>query len=389
MQESALRGVAAVVGVAESDLGEVPEDIYPIDLAAQAAVAAADDAGVKLSEIDGVFGIIPGLMPNLSISEYLGLKPRLMGGANIGGSSFVSYLLHAAMALYSGQCQNVLIVYGSTPRADAKRGVVAPVASEFPNYQAAYRPRDPITGYALAAMRHMYEFGTAREHLAEVAVAARAWALLNPAAFSHSAGPLTVSDVLCSRMIASPLTTRDCCLVTDGGGALVLTTAERARSLRKPPAYVLGVGEATTHRQISQMPDLTRTAATMSSRNAYAMAKVKPSDIGVVELYDAFTINTIMLLEDLGFCKKGEGGPFVSGGRIAPGGALPVNTNGGGLSYCHPGMFGIFTIIEAVRQLRGEAYGRQVHGAEVALAHGNGGQLSSQVTAILGTGATL
>ena len=232
----------------------------------------------------------------------------------------------------------------------------------------------------------MHQFGTTREQLAEVAVAARQWALLNPVAWEKK--PLTVADVLAARMVSYPFTVRDICLVTDGGGAIVMTAAERARSLAKPPAYVLGCGSAITHANISSMPDLTVTGALASGRQAYAMARLGPADIDVLELYDAFTINTVLFLEDLGFCAKGEGGRFVADGRIAPGGSLPVNTNGGGLSYCHPGMYGLFLLIEAVRQLRGECGERQVP-CETAIAHGNGGVLSSQSTVILGTAATV
>jgi acetyl-CoA acetyltransferase len=233
----------------------------------------------------------------------------------------------------------------------------------------------------------MYEFGTTREQLAAVAVAAREWALMNPAAWEKK--PLTIEGVLSARMVSYPFTVRDCCLVTDGGGAIIVTSAERARSLKKKPAYVLGCGQSVTHANISSMPDLTVTGALASGQAAYRMAGLGPEDVDAVELYDAFTINTILFLEDLGFCKKGEGGAFVSGGRIAPQGSLAVNTNGGGLSYCHPGMYGLFLLIEAVRQLRGECGPRQVKDCEVALAHGNGGVLSSQATVILGTEATL
>jgi acetyl-CoA acetyltransferase len=201
--------------------------------------------------------------------------------------------------------------------------------------------------------------------------------------------PLSIDEVLASRMVSYPFTVRDCCLVTDGGGAIVLTSAARARALRKPPAYVLGCGQSITHASISNMPDLTVTGAAASGQAAYQMAKLGPSDVDVLQLYDAFTINTILFLEDLGFCKKGEGGGFVSDGRIAPKGGLPVNTNGGGLSYCHPGMYGLFLLIEAVRQLRGECDARQVKDCEVAIAHGNGGVLSSQATVILGAPTTL
>jgi acetyl-CoA acetyltransferase len=229
----------------------------------------------------------------------------------------------------------------------------------------------------------MHEFGTTREQMADVAVAARAWAQLNPEAFMRE--PLTREGVFASRMVSDPLTVRDCCLVTDGGGAYVLVSAERARHLKRKPVYVLGNATAVWNRQISSMPDLTVTSASQSGREAYAMAGLGAKDMDVVALYDAFTINTILFLEDLGFCPKGEGGRFVENGAIAPGGRLAVNTNGGGLSCTHPGMYGIFALIEAVRQLRGDCGERQVKGAKTALAHGNGGMLSSQSTAILGT----
>jgi acetyl-CoA acetyltransferase len=233
----------------------------------------------------------------------------------------------------------------------------------------------------------MHCYGTTREQMAAVAVAARQWALLNPVAWEKK--PLTIAEVLAARMVSYPFTVRDICLVTDGGGAIVMTAPDRARALKKPPVYVLGCGQAITHANISSMPDLTVTGALASGREAYAMAGLGPADIDVVELYDAFTINPILFLEDLGFCPKGEGGRFVEDGRIAPGGSLPVNTNGGGLSYCHPGMYGLFLLIEAVRQLRGECGGRQVKDCRTAIAHGNGGVLSSQSTVILGTAATV
>jgi len=233
----------------------------------------------------------------------------------------------------------------------------------------------------------MHQYGTTREQLAEVAVAARQWALMNPAAWEKK--PLSVEEVLASRMVSHPLTVRDCCLVTDGGGAIVMTSGERAKTLKKQPVYPIGYGEGLSHHSISGMADLTVTGAAVSGPRAYAMAGLKPADIDVVELYDAFTITPILFLEDLGFCPKGEGGRFVSGGRIAPGGELPVDTNGGGLSYCHPGMYGLFILIEAVRQLRGECGERQVKDAETALVHGNGGVLSSQITCILGGPSTI
>jgi acetyl-CoA acetyltransferase len=241
--------------------------------------------------------------------------------------------------------------------------------------------------YAMATARHMHEFGTTREHLAEVAVAARSWARLNPEATRRE--PLSIAEVLEAPILVDPLTAHDCCLVSDGGAAAILVSAERARDFPAPPAYLLGIGVATTHDQFLAMPDLTTTAAAKSAPRAYSMAGLGAKDVDVVELYDAFTINTILAMEDLGFCAKGEGGRFVAGGGIAPGGRLPVNTNGGGLSCVHPGQYGLFTITEGVRQLRGQAGERQVKDAQVALCNGNGGVLSSQVTALLGTGATL
>jgi acetyl-CoA acetyltransferase len=379
------RGGAAIVGVAESDLGEVGPGFTPLDLIGQATDRALADAGLNKEDVDGLFSASAYYsMATVSAGEYLGIRPRYSDATNMGGSSFVSHLLHAAAALEAGLCEVALVIYASTQRSGGGfRGV-----SDPPNpYEAPYGPRYPVSMYALAASRHMHEYGTTREQLAEVAVAAREWAKLNPKAFKRD--HLTVEDVLASRMISSPLSLLDCCLVTDGGGALVVTSAERAKDLRKAPVYLLGAGEAHWHRNISQMPDLTVTAAVDSGPRAYEMAGVGPESVDVAMLYDAFTINPILFLEDLGFCEKGEGGAFVEGGRIAPGGELPVNTNGGGLSYNHPGMYGLLLLVEAVRQLRGECGERQVGGAEVALAHGNGGVLSSQVTAVLGSANAL
>jgi len=323
-------------------------------------------------------------MTTLALCEYLGVKPRYHDGTNIGGSSFMSMVAHAQAAIQSGLCEVALITYGSTQRSMGRANVAAPDVNP---YESPYRPIYTSSSYALAASRHMHQYGTTREQLAHIAVAARQWALLNPSAWEKQ--PLTIDEVLGARMISSPLTVRDCCLVTDGGGALIMTSAERAADLGSRPAYVLGVGEDLSHYSISSMPDLTVTGAARSGAAAYAMAGLRPRDIDVVEVYDAFTITTLLFLEDLGFCPKGEGGRFVADGAIAPGGVLAVNTNGGGLSYGHPGMYGVFVLIEAVRQVRGEAGRRQVSGCETAIAHGNGGTLSSQSTVILGSAATM
>ena len=384
-QHGLKRGACAITGVAESDLGEVAAGLSPLDLMGQAAQRALADAGLSLRDVDGLFATTSqSRMPTLALAEYLGIRPRYHDGTNIGGCSFMSMVAHAQAAIQAGLCEVALIAYASTQRSLGRANVAAPDVNP---YESPYRPLYTASSYALAASRHMHEYGTTREQLAQVAVAARDWALLNSQAWEKE--PLTVADVLGSRMVRRPLTVRDCCLVTDGGGAIIVTSAERAKTLRKRPAYVLGVGEDLGHYSISNMPDLTVTGAVRSGAAAYAMAGLKPADIDLVQVYDAFTITTLLFLEDLGFCPKGEGGRFVADGAIAPGGQLPVNTSGGGLSYCHPGMFGIFVLIEAVRQLRGEAGRRQVTGCNTAIAHGNGGTLSAQSTVILGTQATL
>ncbi len=379
------RGGAAIVGAAESDIGQVGPGFNVIDLMAQGITRALDDCGLQLKDVDGLISSCTQSRTSpLNLAEYLGISPAFIDGTIIGGSSFMFHIQHAMAALQLGLCNVAVIAYGSTQRSIGRQNASV---REINPYETPYRPFLPSTAYALAASRHMHEFGTTREQMAEVAVAARQWALKNPIAWEKK--PVTVKEVLAARMVSYPFTVRDICLVTDGGGAIVLVSPERAKSLKKKPVYVLGQGQHITHANISSMPDLTVTGALPSGRQAYAMAGLEPKDIDVLELYDAFTINTILFLEDLGFCKKGEGGAFVSGGRIAPGGSLPVNTNGGGLSYCHPGMYGLFLLIEAVRQLRGECGDRQVAGAETAIAHGNGGVLSSQSTVILGTEATL
>jgi acetyl-CoA acetyltransferase len=386
MSSNSIRGSAAIVGAALAGMGEAPGRSSE-EIAVEASVKALAEAGLRTRDVDAVFGSLPGNSNPLSgllIAEMLGLQPKITENNRTGGSTFLSYTLMAAMALREGLCETALIFYGSNQRTSAGK-LISSVKPFL--YEAPYAPIFPATSYALAASRHMHEYGTTREQLADVAVAARAWANLNPDAFMR--GPLSIADVLGSRMVSSPLTVRDCCLVTDGGAALVMTSAARARDLPKKPVYLLGAAAATTHMNIVAMPNLTETGAVDSGRRAYAMAGVRPDDIDVVELYDAFTINTILFLEDLGFCRKGEGGAFVAGGAIAPGGRLPVNTNGGGLSCVHPGMYGMFTLVEAVQQLRGEAGQRQVKNAQLALCHGNGGVLSSQITNILGTEATL
>jgi acetyl-CoA acetyltransferase len=372
------RGKTAIVGASTFGLGAMP-GWSSIELATQASKLALVDAGLSLSDVDALFICTPDdYLAGLTFAEALGLRPKFTDNNRTGGSAFMSHVITAALMLNAGMIDTALIAHGSNQRSGAGGKLVSAARSSI--WEAPYDPLFPVSSYALAAARHMYVFGTTREHLAHVAVAARGWANQNPEAFAK--GPLSIDDCLNARMISTPLSAKDCCLVTDGASAIVMTRADRARNLKRSPVAVLGAAAATSHSQISSMPDLTVTAAAESGRRAYAMAGVGPDDIDVVGLYDAFTINTILFLEDLGFCPKGEGGRFVASGAIAPGGILPVNTNGGGLSCAHPGMYGLLSIVEAVRQLRGDA-ASQIQGAELALVHGNGGTLSSQATVIL------
>lgn len=379
-----IRGKTAIVGMGTAGIGEAP-GFSAMELLGLSVRAALDDAGMKLSDIDAVFAATSShAFASMSVTEYLGLKPKYFDSTNVGGSSFEMHLLQASLALEAGLCDVALICYGSNQRTAGGRLVSM---SEPQWHETAYHPRHPITAYALATSRHMHQYGTRREDLADVAVAARQWANLNPEAFAR--GPLTREDVLSKRMVSDPLTSADCCLVTDGAAACILVRADRAKDFPKPPVYFLGAAGANWHRSIQAMPDLTVTAASESGPRAFEMAGLSHSDVDLVMVYDAFTINTILFLEDLGFCPKGEGGRFVRDGRIAPGGELAVNTNGGGLSCVHPGMYGMFLIAEGVAQIRREAGERQLKKADIALLHGNGGTLSSQVTAFLGSEATL
>ncbi|MEM6945465.1 MAG: acetyl-CoA acetyltransferase, partial [Pseudomonadota bacterium] len=365
-----------------------------MELMAEAVGRALDDAGIDLGEVDGLFAATSfHSMAAMSLAEHLGIRPAFSDGSNIGGSSFMAQALMAAMALEAGLCNVAVIAYGSNQRT---AGGFKSISEPMP-FEAAYGPRNPITAYALATSRYMHEFGATRAQIAEVAVAARAWALLNPEAFMHEAGALSVEDVLGARAISDPLGKLDCCLVTDGGAAIVMVRADRAKDAARPPVYLLGAAVEHHHRMISAMPDLTVTAAAASGARAFAMAGYGPGDVHTAQLYDAFTINTLLFLEDLGFCGKGEAAGFVADGRIAPGGALKVNTNGGGLSCVHPGMYGLFVTIEALRQIRAslgvdEGFrqpGGWVEGARLSVAHGNGGVLSSQATCIWGAAETV
>jgi acetyl-CoA acetyltransferase len=373
-------GRTAIVGAATFGVGQSP-GLESMDMTVRASLLALADAGLPLSAVDALFVAQPqDTLAGLSFADYLGLRPKITDCNRSGGSAFMLQLEHAALALDAGYCDVALIAYGSN-QASASGALVQTSKNAY--WDAQYKPVRPISAYALAAARHMHQYGTSKRQLAEVAVAARRWAQLNPEACARE--PLSLDDVVNARLVSDPLGTRDCCLVTDGAAAIVMTRADRARDCAKRPVYALAAAASVTHADISSMPDLTVTGAVESGARAYAQAGVTAADIDVVQVYDAFTINTILFLEDLGFCAKGEGGHFVENGAIAPGGRLAVNTSGGGLSYCHPGMFGLFTLVESVRQLRGECGERQVADATLALAHGNGGLLSSQATVILGT----
>jgi acetyl-CoA acetyltransferase len=378
------RGKSAIVAAATYGMGEAP-GFNSMDLAVSASVRALDQVGLKPGDVDGLFiGLPDDFLSGLSFAEYLGIQPKLTENNRTGGSAFLTHAMWAALAIEVGQCEVALIAYGSNQRTSAG-GLISALRPS--PYEAPYKLGRPVGAYALAASRYVHEYGLKREQLGEVAIAARRWAQLNPDAFMRD--PLTMDDYLKARMVSDPISVRDCCLVTDGAAAVVMVSAARAKDLARRPVYLLGAAAATDHKDITSMPDLTTTAAKQSGARAFAQAGVKPSEIDVVELYDAFTINTLLFLEDLGFCGKGEAGAFVEGGRIAPGGQLPVNTNGGGLSCVHPGMYGLFTMVEATQQLMGQAGERQVDGARLALAHGNGGELSSQATLVLGTEETL
>lgn len=385
------RGAAAVVGVADEVSPTGVIDVPLRELEAGVITAALADAGLSLRDVDGLCTCTGGaLMHSVELAEYLGITPRFTDATQTGGASYGLYVEHAAAAIAAGEAETVVIVYASTPRAARKRGekglgvFATPERLEWEN---PFGVMLPISAYALAANRHMATFGTTAAQLAQIAVDTRRWAAMNPRAYLRET--ITIDDVLDSGFIAEPLHKLECCLVTDGAAALVVTSAERARDLAKPPAFVLGAASAASHAMISQMPDLTVTPGAVSGPAAFRAAGLTPADIDVVELYDSFTITVLLALEDLGFCPKGEGGPFVADGALEPGGTLPGQTSGGGLAYTHPGAFGAFLLVEATRQLRGECGERQVPEAKTAVAHGIGGVLSATSTVILGTEATL
>jgi len=378
-------GRTAVVGAYEHPTRFAP-DKTAYQLHAESARGALEDAGLKITDVDALFTSGVGPIGILSLANHLNLRPSYVDSQAIGGSSFVSHCVHAAAAIAAGLCQVALVTYGSTAASERfaiGTGAGGHVMDPPDSFEAPFGPTI-VGSYAMVAQRHMHEYGTTSEQLAEIAVTMRKHAGLNPHAKYRD--PITVEDVLASRIISSPLHLLDCCMISDGGGALVLTSIERARDLGRPPVVILGGAEAVRHSEIGRR-DLLDIAARQSGPLAFARAGVKPADVDVALIYDSYTITVLATLEALGFCALGEGGAFVSGGRIALGGDLPVNPDGGGLSSNHPGMRGIFLVIEATRQLRGEGGPRQVDGARLALVHGTGGMLGqrhSGVTMLLG-----
>ncbi|NKZ03465.1 acetyl-CoA acetyltransferase [Actinomadura latina] len=377
----------AIVGAAECDLGVTNRSI--LGLQAQAVKRALDDAGLALRDVDGVATTGVSRFSATQLADYFGIEPRWTDSTYAGGSAFEMFVARATQAIQAGQAKTVVISFASNQRSARSRSLGGVIEDHTPEaqFETPYGPLYPLSYYAMAAQRYLHTYGKSREQLAEIAVAAREWALLNPAAFRYGKGPLTAADVLGAAMISSPLTALDCCLVTDGGGAIVLTSLERARDLRRTPVEVLGYGERTTNTSMTAVPDLTVTGAAGAGADAFARAGVTPADIDVVQVYDSFTITVALTLEALGFCGRGEALDWIADGRIRPGGGFPLNTSGGGLSYCHPGQFGILLLIEAVRQLRGECGDRQVDGARLAVAHGTGGILSTHATVVLGVDA--
>ena len=384
-----MRRRAVIAGIGESRVGRVPGR-SALQLQSDAALAAAADAGIGIGDIDGLLTTPVRVehwnMPSGVVANNLGVRPRFLSTVDLAGASGVAMIQQAVMAVESGQCDMALCVAGQNllshrSRNEAVRSM-AESGSAHPQFEVPYGPVVPSL-YALIAQRHMHEYGTTPEQLAEVAVTMRRHAGLNPNA--HKRDPITIADVLGSRMISSPLHMFDCAIVSDGAAAAIVTTADRAADMKKRPVHLLGQGYGLRHGHIGDHKQLTTTGAVDSGRDAFALAGVERADIDVAQIYDCFTITVIVELEDLGFCAKGEGGRFVEGGRIGLGGALPVTTHGGLLSGGHPGLpGGFFHLIEGVRQLRGEAGERQVANAELALVHGNGGVASVHCTLILG-----
>ena len=376
----------AVAGVALSGNEPGQPDATPYGLHAQAARRALADSGLKPADIDGFCSAGLGALQPLEVAEYLGLKPRWIDSTGVGGATWEVMAAHAADAIAMGHADVVLLAYGSTARTDLKkklRTASLDWGTRGPQQYEAPFGHSLISKYAMAARRHMHQYGTTLEQMAEIAVSARYNATLTP--FAQMREPITIDDVLDGPMIADPFTKLQCCIRSDGGCAVIMVAEDRARDLPIKPVWVLGTGEYGSHVSMSQWDDFTTSPAAVAGPLAFQRAGIKPSEIDVAQVYDAFTYMALITLEDLGFCPKGEAGPFVEDGKLRVGGALPTNTDGGGLSACHPGMRGLFLIVEAARQLRQQCGDRQVKDAKLAVASGTGGWFCSNGTMILGT----
>ncbi len=374
-----LRKQVAIIGAAETDTVGVIPDVSEIQLHANAARNAIRDAGIDKNLIDGIASA--GQSP-VAVADYLGIVPQYLDGTSVGGCSFMIHVSHAVAALTAGYCNYVLITHGESGRSRVGKGGFGGGASSIPGqFEAPYGTFGAPSQFPVPIVRHMQKYGTTEEQLAAVAVSTRAWAAKNTRAMMRD--PITIDDVLNSRLISWPLHLLECCLVTDGGGALILTTAEKARDFKKPPVYVLGTGESCEDVMVSTMHDFTESRSFKTSGDrAFRLAGIERKDVNHLQLYDAFVHTPMYALEALGFVKPGESGPFFAEMRGAPGGELPVNTNGGGLSYTHTGMYGMFALQESVRQLRGEAEA-QLPNVKISLAHGPGGMFSAAGTVIM------
>ena len=382
-----------IVGVSDAkidDRGCVSKLSSVLSIQRECATEALNISGLKFKDIDGlaVAGLWgmpgPGVMQPNVLTEYLGIKyPKWLDGTNTGGSAFLFHLNHAYQAIKSGMCNNVLILYGSTQKSNRERNFLNRPAIYSSQFDMVAGLPSPVGAYALAAQRHIYKYGSSKKTLAEIAVAARKWALLNENAYKKD--NLTVEDVMQSSLICSPLGKLDCCLVTDGGGAVVVSNTDLKEKFKFPPIYIRGFGESSSHSSINFVENMEILEVAMrSSKIAYQQSGLTPNNIDLAMIYDSFTITVLMSLEALGFCEIGEGKEFITNNNISPEGNFPLNTNGGGLSYCHPGMYSIFTLIEACRQMWRVCGRRQVKKEIVnALCHGTGGVLSSAASVIL------
>ena len=369
----------AIVGVAESDeIGKV-ENKSSLQHHAEAAYNALEDAGLSIEDVDG---LLSAGFSTLTLAEYIGIEPKFTDTTAVGGSSFIIHIAHAMAAVNAGYCEVALVTHGEAGRS-ARNRAGANLSEPGPQFEIPYGFIGAPINYAMAARRYMHQYGEdrARQAFAEIAVSTRKWARMNPKAYIKD--PMTFDDYHNSRWISWPFHLFDCCLVTDGGGAYVITTPERVRDLKKKPVWVLGAAEGLDHGMLSQMPDLTSTWARYSGPKALERAGATYGDIDLAMIYDSFTYTVLVTLESLGFCGPGEGPEFVKDQRTAPGGDFPLNTSGGGLSYCHTGMYGMFLVLEAVRQLRGECGERQIDDPKIALINGTGGSLSSTGTVVV------